>query len=203
MTGNRWFESISLQRRVTQTSSADARSRPDPSEYERGADGQGALGASRRLGRRPGARRRDESFGPQRVRPDRPRDVLDALLPHVLEGVGELVSDLVSHHSREANATRLGETLQTCRDIHTVAEDVMFLDDHVAQVDPDAEPMRRSSRTSGSRSIIPRWISTAQRTAATTLENSASKPSLVFFTVRPLCSLIFGSTSSRKCRGNN
>ena len=38
------FESISLQRRVTQTSSADARSRPDPSEYERGADGQDALG---------------------------------------------------------------------------------------------------------------------------------------------------------------
>ena len=38
--------------------------------------------------------------------------------------------------------------------------------------------------------------STAQRTAFTTLANSASKPSPVFFTIRPLCCLIFGSTSS-------
>ena len=60
--------------------------------------------------------------------------------------------------------------------------------------------MRRSSGTCGSRSIIPRWISTAQRTASTTLANSASTPSPVFFTIRPLCSLIFGSTSSRRVR---
>jgi hypothetical protein len=43
--------------------------------------------------------------------------------------------------------------------------------------------MRRSSGTSGSRSIIPRWTSAAQRTASTTLANSANKPSPVFFTV--------------------
>jgi len=33
----------------------------------------------------------------------------------------------------------LGECLQACRDIHTVAEDVVFLNDHVAQVDADAK----------------------------------------------------------------
>jgi hypothetical protein len=42
-------------------------------------------------------------------------------------------------------------------------------------------------------------ISPAQRAASTTLRNSASRPSPVFLTVRPWCSLICGSTSSRRC----
>ena len=46
--------------------------------------------------------------------------------------------------------------------------------------------MRRSSGTSGSRSIIPRCTSAAQRTASTTLANSASMPSPVFLTMRPV-----------------
>jgi hypothetical protein len=58
--------------------------------------------------------------------------------------------------------------------------------------------IRRSSDISGSRSAIPRWISAAQRTASTTLANSAKKPSPVFFTIRPRCSAIFGLTSSRR-----
>jgi len=48
--------------------------------------------------------------------------------------------DLVSDHPRDANSTGLGQRLKACRDIHPVAEDVVFLDDHVAQIDPDAEP---------------------------------------------------------------
>jgi hypothetical protein len=43
--------------------------------------------------------------------------------------------------------------------------------------------MRRSSGNSGSRSSIPRCISTAHRTASTTLWNSARNPSPVFFTI--------------------
>ena len=45
----------------------------------------------------------------------------------------------------------------------------------------------RSRRSSlpGSRSPIERWISVAQRPASTTLANSASNPSPVFFTMRP------------------
>jgi hypothetical protein len=46
-----------------------------------------------------------------------------------------------------------------------------------------------------SRSSILHWISIAQRTASATLENSDKNPSPVFFSVRPLCSLIFGSTN--------
>ena len=62
---------------------------------------------------------------------------------------------------------------------------------------PTRKVMRLSSGVSVLRSIIPRWISTAQCTASTTLGNSASSPSPVFFTTRPWCSEIFGSTSSR------
>jgi dTDP-4-dehydrorhamnose 3,5-epimerase len=46
---------------------------------------------------------------------------------------------------------------------------------------------------------MPRCISTGQRTASSTLGNSPRKPSPVFFTIRPRCSLIFGSTSSPRC----
>jgi hypothetical protein len=45
--------------------------------------------------------------------------------------------------------------------------------------------IRRASGTSGSRSAIARCTSTAQRTASTTLANSAKKPSPVFFTMIP------------------
>ncbi len=48
------------------------------------------------------------------------------------------------------------------------------------------------------RSAIARCTSAAHRTASTTLANSASIPSPVFFTIRPRCSSIFGSTSSRR-----
>src|ERR1700757_4070417 len=47
-------------------------------------------------------------------------------------------------------------------------------------------------------SIIPRCSSTAQRAASTTLGNSTSSPSPVVLTMRPCCSVIFGSTSSRR-----
>jgi hypothetical protein len=64
---------------------------------------------------------------------------------------------------------------------------------------PTRNRMRRSSSISASRSIIARWISTAQRTASTTLWNSTSIPSPAVLTMRPLCSRIFGSISSRRC----
>src|SRR5262245_23256363 len=62
------------------------------------------------------------------------------MLSHVLTRIREPVTDLVSDHSRDTNPAALGERLQSRRDIHTVAKDVMLLDDYVAQIDPDAEP---------------------------------------------------------------
>ena len=67
---------------------------------------------------------------------------------------------------------------------------------------PTLMPMRKSSRLSGAtpalRSAMPRCTSTAQRTASTTLENSSNRPSPVVLTMRPSCSAILGSMSSRR-----
>src|ERR1019366_85612 len=62
---------------------------------------------------------------------------------------------------------------------------------------PMRNSIRRSSATSALRSAIARWISMAQRTASTALANSTSAPSPVVLTIRPRCSAILGSTSSR------
>ena len=72
-------------------------------------------------------------------RPHRPRNVLDALLPHVLERKGELVAYLIANHPADADPAWLGQGFEPCRDIHTVAENALALGDHVAQVDTDAE----------------------------------------------------------------
>ena len=85
------------------------------------------------------ARQSGEPFGAHRIGAHRPCDVLDAVLADVVEGVRKLVPDLVSDHSGDANSTGLGECLQPCRDIHTVAEDVVLLNDHVAEVDANAK----------------------------------------------------------------
>src|SRR5215470_10836970 len=66
----------------------------------------------------------------------------------------------------------------------------------VAEIDPHPEFDAAEGGTSTFRSAISRCTSTAQRTASTTLPNSAGNPSPVVFTARPRCSLILGSASS-------
>jgi hypothetical protein len=58
----------------------------------------------------------------------------------ILEGVGQLVADLVAHHPRDAEAAGIRQGFQAGRDIDAVAEDVVAVDDDVAEVDPDPEP---------------------------------------------------------------
>ena len=81
-----------------------------------------------------------DGFGAQRIDPYRARDVLDALLAHVLERIGQLVADLVAHRPGNADPAGLGERFQARRDIDTVAEDVVALGDHVTEVDADTKP---------------------------------------------------------------
>jgi hypothetical protein len=47
---------------------------------------------------------------------------------------------VIPHGSRDADPAGLCQGFQPRRNIHTVAEDVLLLDDHVAKVDADAEP---------------------------------------------------------------
>jgi hypothetical protein len=60
--------------------------------------------------------------------------------PRSLEGVIELVADVIAHHSADTDTPRLGQPLQPRRDIHTVTEDVVFLNDHIAEIDAHTEP---------------------------------------------------------------
>jgi hypothetical protein len=57
--------------------------------------------------------------------------------------------------------------------------------------------MRSAAATSALRSAMSRWMRTAQSTAFTTLENSASTLSPAVFTTRPRWLTIFSSTDSR------
>ena len=64
---------------------------------------------------------------------------LTFLLPHVVEDVAQLVTDLVAHGTRDADAAGLRQCLQPRRDVDTVAIDVAAVGDDVAEVDPDAK----------------------------------------------------------------
>ena len=106
-------------------------------------------------------------------------DVLDALLAEILERDVEPVADLIADRARDADAAGLGELLQARGDVDAVAEDVVVLDDHVAEIDADAELDPRAGGTSALRRAMRRWISTAHCTASATLWNSTSMPSPV------------------------
>ena len=119
--------------------------------------------------------------------------------PHVLEFDRQPVADLVVHRARDADAARLRQRLQSGGDVDAVAQ----MSPPSTMTSPRLMPMRnwisRSSAVPALRSSIARCTSMAQRTASTTLANSASTPSPAVLTMRPRCSRILGSSSSRRC----
>ena len=69
---------------------------------------------------------------------DGPRDVLEALLAQVLAPDVELAGKLVTHVPGNADARGRRQCLQARGDIDAIAENVVTLDDDVADVDADA-----------------------------------------------------------------
>src|SRR5215813_14731887 len=69
----------------------------------------------------------------------RPGDVLDLLLAHVLEGDGELVAHLISYHPADADAAWFRQAFKARCDVDPVAEDVVIVDDDVAEINADPE----------------------------------------------------------------
>ena len=72
--------------------------------------------------------RRDARLKPAKgVHPDWPRDVLDLVLPLVLEGVWELVPNLLVDLAGDADPARVGELLQAGRHVHAIAVHIAII----------------------------------------------------------------------------
>jgi hypothetical protein len=97
-------------------------------------------------------------------RKTRPRGSCDAVVASALMAavVGTRIASSArvraeKRHPRDAEAARLREPFQACRDIDAVAEDVLALGNHVAQVDPDLERdllLRRDARIALGHSLL-------------------------------------------------
>jgi len=60
----------------------------------------------------------------------------------------ELVPDVVVNRLGDADSAGLGQTFEPCSDVDAVAKDILSVDDHVAEIDPDPqlEPARGRKR---------------------------------------------------------
>src|SRR6516162_5727824 len=84
-------------------------------------------------------RRRDMPGDRDAVDMHRPGDVLDPLLACVFEGNLEPIANLVAHHPADTDFSWLGESFEAGGDVDAVAVDIALIEDHVAQIDADAE----------------------------------------------------------------
>ena len=92
---------------------------------------------SERAGDHPGQRLASRPDDLKRAQ--RARHVLQPLAAAIDERNRQLGADLVAHRGRNVDAARLGERLQPGGDIDAVAQQIVALDDDIAEVDTDAE----------------------------------------------------------------
>src|SRR5215472_16180911 len=59
---------------------------------------------------------------------------LTCCLSHVFEGVIEPVPDLIADDTADTDPTGLHQGFEPGGDIHTIAENVVLLDDHIAEI---------------------------------------------------------------------
>ena len=67
------------------------------------------------------------------------RNILHCLFAQVGKGERKLVADLLVGAARDAEASRLAQGLESCRDVYAVAEYIVAIDNDVADIDADAE----------------------------------------------------------------
>ena len=73
------------------------------------------------------------------IHADRPGDILECVLAHVLETKIELARDLIIDARRNADAPGFGDGFKPRGDIDAIAEQIVVFYDHVAEIDPDAK----------------------------------------------------------------
>jgi hypothetical protein len=116
---------------------------------------------------------------------NRSNDILDLAFAYIFKCDVDPVANLIVSARTEAEAACLGQGLQPGRDVDAIAEDIVALDNDVAEIDADAELNALVRRNSLLREAISCCTSIAQRTASTTLANSTRIPSPVVLTMRP------------------
>ena len=83
-------------------------------------------------------RRRADAVKFHPIDRDRLGDVLDSLRAHRLEAERQLFLNLVRHLAGNANGPRIGELLKASRNIDALAVPVRPLDNHLAEIDANA-----------------------------------------------------------------
>ena len=91
------------------------------------------FGAERERGRRD-----DLRIGPDRIDPHRPRDVLEVLLAEIDEGRIDPSAHVIVGGAGDHNAAGIANAFKPRRDIDAVAQNVVALDQDVAEVHADA-----------------------------------------------------------------
>ena len=61
------------------------------------------------------------------------------MLAHVLERDVELVAHLVTHNSTDADSARFSQCFQARCKVDTIAEDIVLIDDDIAEIDADTK----------------------------------------------------------------
>ena len=112
---------------------------------------------------------------------------VDLALVH--EAKIELVAHLLMHRACDGDAAGLRDALDTRRNIHAVAHQVVALDHDVADMNTDAQ--RQATLAVGF--LVSPWRSSPPDTA---LANSIRKPSPTDLNSRPPCLAIWGSMIS-------
>src|SRR4029077_16127597 len=73
------------------------------------------------------------------VHPHRPCDVLDLLLAQILKDKGQPVADVVVNCVGDEHAAGIGQRFDPGGDVDAVAIEIVAFDNHVAEIDADAQ----------------------------------------------------------------
>ena len=73
-----------------------------------------------------------------RISPHRPRNILEVLFAEISEVRFDPAAHLIVGRTRNADAARLGDTLQTGSNIDAVAQNILAFDQHIAEIDAHA-----------------------------------------------------------------
>src|SRR5208337_77230 len=68
-----------------------------------------------------------------------PSNLLQLQISHILEGNGELAGHLSVNVVGHTDAAGVRQSFKACCDVHAVAQNIIALDEHVAEIYPEAE----------------------------------------------------------------